>query len=108
MVGMNTKQKFQDGDAITWLQVHNLLPIIVGIVSVVTAFSILQTKVELNKQATDDLKVGVQSCTTREDTSGQALHNLELKVADLEARQQSVKGISTKATPTDTPTPTKK
>lgn len=91
---MKTREQFQQGDAITWLQVHNLLPIVVGIISVVTAFGLVQSKVELNSQSIQYLQTGLSSCTTRIDQLEKNQTDSNLKIRDLEGSRPAVKGAS--------------
>lgn len=100
---MSSREKFQQGDPITWLQVHNLLPLVGIIVAAIGVFNLLQTKVETQSQRIEYLDSAVNSCLTRTDSLEERLTNQSLDIKELQTKGE-VKGVST-VKPRITPTP---
>ena len=88
------QENYQAGDSITWLQVHNLVPIISMIVAALTVFYVLQSKVELQNQRLTFFEGRINECFTDVQTVSGRLNKIELDIKEIQTKG-SVKGIST-------------
>jgi hypothetical protein len=99
-----SKTNYESNDALTWLQVHNFLPIITGVIAIVAAFNLLQNRVELQNQKIDYLAGKADQCLIRQGDLESKLNNQALDIKELQTgRTVSVKGVSTYRAPTPTP-----
>lgn len=84
------KKKYQAGDPITWLQVHNLLPIIGIIIAAIGVFNVLSNKVDLTEQRLGFVESKVDACLAiQSDLEGR------LNAQGIGIGSSKVKGVST-------------
>ena len=102
---MSTKEKYKQGDPITWLQVHNLLPIFMAIVSAIAVYNALSTKVSILEQKLSFQESSVSACRSSLAEVETKLNSQSLDIKELQTKG-SVKGITT-TKPVATPAPEK-
>ena len=99
------REKYQQGDAITWLQVHNLLPVLGAIVAALSVYYVLQNKVELQNQQLGYLGNNVSSCLDRLASFETRINAQSLDIKELQTKG-TVRGASTQfSQPNPPPTP---
>lgn len=99
------RDKYESGDVITWLQVHNLLPIIGVIVSALAVWQSLDKKVDLQNRDISTVESSMKNCQERLGIMESSINALNITVAEIQARG-SVKGVSTRMETAPTPVPT--
>jgi uncharacterized iron-regulated membrane protein len=87
----------RQADAITWIQLHNAVPIIGGILSLVGVFNFLSTKVELTSQRLEYTQQAVQANEARISSLENKVHEQDLSIQSRDS-QRSVQGAT--VTPT--------
>lgn len=92
----------KSNDTITWLQVHNLLPLVGILLSAVGVFNLLSNKVELQSQKVQYLNDAVNSCLNRATSIEQQVNNQSLDIKELQTKS-GVLGASTKRISSPTP-----
>lgn len=92
-----------NADTITWLQVHNLLPILGVLISGITIFNLLSNRVSLAEQKLGYLESQVNTCQQNVSGVRDQINENNLSIKELQSRQE-VKGVSTikKVTPIPT------
>lgn len=78
-----TREKFEQNDIITWIQVHNFLPIALVIVSITAFIYIMQGRIDLLKQEVDYRKYEIDRITQ------------QMGILDSRINSMNVKGVST-------------
>lgn len=102
---MAIREKYQEKDPITLLQVHNLIPYIGIIVSALGVYYTLKADVQLQGQRLSYLEASVNSCQVRIGTLESRVQQDELLIKELQT-SKNVKGVSTSSgTIKVTPTP---
>ena len=88
------RRKYEDTDAITWLQVHNLLPVIAGIIAIASVFYLLQNKVELLNQREAFLESRLEAQQVSINDIQTKVNSQSLDIKALQVEGGSVKGAS--------------
>lgn len=93
---MGHKEKFQQADPITWLQIHNLLPIILIIISALTGWYFYQNKVDRLEQGLLYQQAAISQQAAKIDALQSNREDQALKIKELEVKLlPTVKGVST-------------
>lgn len=110
---MGIKEKYQSGDTITWLQVHNLLPLLAVLVSAVIFTTTLSNKVGTLEEKNKDLSGKIEACFSRTAQMEQLNNQNQGAIDEIKQRLGSVKGVAVQPTfkpqprTTIVPSPTK-
>lgn len=104
MAKSSLRENYEKSDLITWVMVHNIIPVVAGALALAGIFNLLQTKVELNAQKLDALEARVvdQNATINELRT--QINSQSLDIKELQVSGGEVKGVSTRRQPTPTPT----
>jgi hypothetical protein len=94
------RENYESGDAITWIQVHNLLPILMIIISAVIGWQVLQKQVDLQSKDITNLRIDLERIEGEINTNIADDSRQAIDIATLLAKFPAVKGVS--ITKTDT------
>lgn len=86
----DVRENYEKADPITWVQIHNLLPIVIALVSVVAAYYIQSGQIEINKRDLERHEI-----ILNELLKGQEQQNLILERINTKLGIANVHGIST-------------
>ncbi len=92
-----SKDKYKEGDAITWLQVHNLFPVLTSVITIVGAFYMLQSRIDLVAQRQNVIETTISACQARVGVLEEKHTDAALKIQELLTKDSlsRVKGVST-------------
>jgi hypothetical protein len=94
---MSVHQKYQEGDPLVWMQVHNVVPIVIAIVAALGAFFALSTRVSLVEQGQQFQNQRISGC----EKTGLALSREVKGIATVSATlTPSIKSPSSVVIPT--------